>query len=492
MDQVHVIRHKVLVEGHSVRRVAREMGVSRNTVNRYCDLPAPVRKEKTPRARPVSERVLPRIEAILAEAPRWTGGKQRLTATQLHKMLVAEGFEVGGTLVRAAVAEWKRQRREVFVPLVYHPGELAEVDFFEVLVDVAGQRRKAWMLVVRLMHSGRDFARIYERQDQVSFLDGHVRAFGHFGAVPQRLAYDNLALAVRKVLVGSERALTARFEAMASHYLFEASFCRPATGHDKGGVEARGKGIRLQHLVPIPQGETLETINTALLAQLDARMSVPRQAGGRSIGELFAEEQGHMLPLPGLVLRARSTHLVTASSRSLVKVEGAFYSVPCAWARLDVTAHVGATDVEFAGPGGDVVVHPRVRFGQRSIDYRHYLPELARKPQALRQVAAELTRDLGEPFGSAWRALVEAHGPRDAARIFAKVLGQVIERGACDVANALQTALARGEPVLLAIAAARPVEIQVAPEALPESLRGLQISAGCAADYDGWLAGGAS
>ena len=32
MDQVHVIRHKVLVEGLSARRVAREMGVSRNTV----------------------------------------------------------------------------------------------------------------------------------------------------------------------------------------------------------------------------------------------------------------------------------------------------------------------------------------------------------------------------------------------------------------------------------------------------------------------------
>jgi transposase len=94
---------------------------------------------------------------------------------------LAEGFSVGVTLVREAVAEWRRNRREVFVPLVYHPGDLAEVDFFEVLVDVAGARQKAWMLVVRLMHSGRDYARIYPRQDQVCFLAGHVRAFAHFG-----------------------------------------------------------------------------------------------------------------------------------------------------------------------------------------------------------------------------------------------------------------------------------------------------------------------
>src|SRR5690606_34902910 len=132
-------------------------------------------------------------------SPRWTGGKQRLTAARLHEMLVAEGHVVGETLVKATVAEWKRRRREVFVPLVYRPGELAEVDYFEVLVDVAAARRKAHLFVMRLMHSGRDFAWLYERQDQVSFLDGHVRAFAHFGAVPQRIAYDNLKPAVARV-----------------------------------------------------------------------------------------------------------------------------------------------------------------------------------------------------------------------------------------------------------------------------------------------------
>jgi transposase len=87
------------------------------------------------------------------------------------------------TVVKDAVAEWKRQRREVFVPLTYRPGDLAEVDFFEVLVDVDGTRRKAWLFLMRLMYSGRDFAWIYERQDQISFLDGHVRAFTHFDGV---------------------------------------------------------------------------------------------------------------------------------------------------------------------------------------------------------------------------------------------------------------------------------------------------------------------
>ena len=66
-------------------------------------------------------------------------------------MVVAEGRRVGVTVVKEFVAEWRRQRPEVFVPLVYRPGDLGEVDFFEVLVDVAGQRRRAWMFLLRLM-----------------------------------------------------------------------------------------------------------------------------------------------------------------------------------------------------------------------------------------------------------------------------------------------------------------------------------------------------
>jgi transposase len=455
------------------------MGVSRNTVKRYLSQAAPTRVERQPRGRPVWEKAGARLEALLAESPQWTGGKQRLTASRLHRMLLGEGFTIGITTVRRAVAEWKRRRREVFVPLVYPAGDLAEVDFFEVLVELAGAMTKVWMFVMRLMHSGRDFAWLYTRQDQVSFLDGHVRAFAHFGCVPQRIAYDNLKAAVAKALVGSERLLTARFEALSSHYLFEACFCRPRTGHDKGGVESRGKAIRLQHLVPIPRGEDLATMRSALLARLDGDHDADR----------FAAERARSLPLPARPFDPRRTLTPSASQRSLVSLEGGLYSVPCEWAGLDVTAHVGADDVQIVGPTGDVH-HARIRFGQRSVDYRHYVRELAKKPQAVRQVAAELTRDLGPVFIDAWRSLVDAHGPKQAARIFAKVLAHVQERGADSVATTLRAALQRSEPLLLALtppaAASEPVDV----DALPTQLRDVQIESGRAADYDALLGRG--
>jgi hypothetical protein len=100
-----------------------------------------------------------------------------------------------------------------------------------------------------------------------------VRAVAHFGAVPHRLAYDNLKAAVARHLVGSERELTARFLALSTQYLFEACFARPRTGHDKGGVEARGKGIRWQELVPIPSGPDLGAVSATGPAGGDVTLS---------------------------------------------------------------------------------------------------------------------------------------------------------------------------------------------------------------------------
>ena len=96
--------------------------------------------------------------------------------------------------------------------------------------------------------------------------------------------------------------LTDRFRALASHYLFEPCFARPGEGHDKGGVEGRGKGIRLQHLTPIPRGQTLHEISEALLAAID-QQAVHRASRDEAVGERFREETNTPPASPGAPLR---------------------------------------------------------------------------------------------------------------------------------------------------------------------------------------------
>lgn len=478
MDRVHVIRHKVLVEGLSRRRVAQEMGISRNTVKKYVTVQTvPKRKATEPRGRPVLERVRPRLEELIEEWADRQTPKQRVTAKRLHQQLRSEGVDVGYTTVSTFMAERKRKKLEVFVPLVFQPGEVAQVDFFEVMVDIQGKRRKAYKFLMRMMHSGRDFAWLYDHADQIAFLDGHVRAFEHFGAVPHRLVYDNLSAAVRKVTF-PKRQMTARFTALACHYIFEPCFARPGEGHDKGGVESRGKGIRLRHLTPIPRGESLQQLSQALMEALDAEARDKMRHGGQTVLTLFEQERASMLPLAE-PFDPRKTELCTVSRLAKVQVGGASYSVPSHWKLLEITAMIGCEEVTLIN-GDESEVYRRGAFGEGQTRYRHYLPELAQKPQALRQVVHQLLPELDDVYGQLWRLLVDVHGPLGAARLFAGVLQAVVDRGEGAVSTAVAHALRNDRMDLLGLAPETAPALVEVPTCLAEH----QVESARASDYD--------
>lgn len=195
-----------------------------------------------------------------------------------------------------------------------------------------------------------------------------------------------------------------------------------------------------------------------------------------------------MRPLPEVPFDARKVILVTASGMSKVRVEGAAYSLPSRWARLEVTAHVGVEEVRFVCRGEEVV-RPRQRFGGKCIRYRDYLPELRKKPQAVRQVAPELVEELGEPFGRLWKLLEASHGPREGARVLAKVLGAVEDHGEEAVREALVAALEADRADLLALAG-RLTRPGPATVAVPAALAGYEVESARAGDYDALLVGG--
>jgi transposase len=493
MDQVHVIRHKVLVEGRSVRSVARELKVNRRTVEKYLHLSEPRRVELAARPQPVLGVVGPRIESLLEEWASRLEGKHRLTAPRVHRQLIEEGLRIGERSVRKFLAEKRRTSAEVYIPLVHRAGDEAQVDFFEVTVDEGGQRRKAWKFLMRSMYSGRDFVHLYDRCDKASFLDGHVRAFAFFGAVMRRLIYDNLSAAVKRIVGLKDRELTDRFKALVSHYLFEPCFARRGEGHDKGGVEGRGKNIRLQHLTPIVAGPDLDAISVAVLGDVERHWRQRCHADGRLLSALFEEDRAQMLTLPAAAFEARCMEPVSISRSATAKVHGALYSLPERWARLDAEAWVGPQDIRFRCRGEEQT-RERQRPGGKRIMYRDYLRELSRKPQAVRQVAPELTLELGEPYRRLWALLEQTHGGKPAARILAGVLGAIDDHGEATVTAALCEAMAAGAfdadggGNLLALTRHLPARPLLTDTLVPASLLAVEVESGCAADYDLLLA----
>jgi hypothetical protein len=173
---------------------------------------------------------------------------------------------------------------------------------------------------------------------------------------------------------------------------------------------------------------------------------------------------------------------VEISSRAMVRLEGASYSVPSRWARLNATAYLGVDDVRITCAVMDEsVTHPRARMGTRQVRYRHYLPELAKKPHAVRQVAPELIAELGAPWSGLWELLTRAHGELEAARVLARLLGAVCEHGEERVRRVLEAAVSQHRIEVPEFPVPKLASQEIA---VPDALAAYVVEAGRAADYD--------
>jgi Mu transposase, C-terminal domain len=342
----------------------------------------------------------------------------------------------------------------VAVPQTHLPGAEAEVDFGEFYATVAGVALKLWMFVMRLSHSGEAFHVAFTTQAQEAFLEGHVLALAHFGAVPGRIRYDDLKPAVIRVLRGRDRAESERFIALRSHYGFDGFFCIPGRegAHEKGGVEGEIGRFRRRHLVPVPKVASLAELNELIAA--GDRADDDRVITGRpvTIAAAFAAELPHLTPLPHEPFDAARLLDARVDGRARVPIRQCYYSVPVRYAGRRVPVRLSATRVEVLD--GPRVVARHERAAGKYIEVLaldHYLEVLKIKPGALPGATAlaqakacgafTLThqrywdaarRERGDPAGT--RALIEvllAHRALPAAALIT-AMGKAIEAGTLD------------------------------------------------------------
>ena len=182
------------------------------------------------------------IDAIL-EQDRTAPRKQRHTARRIYVRIRQErpDCELSERTERGYVGKRKQElgwvSRETFVPQSYGWGSEAQVDWYEAVAELGGERQTVQVFAMRSMASGGAFHRAYPRATQQAFWKGMSGLLSILVGCFRRCRYDNLKSSVKKILQGYEREQTARFIAFRSHWKFEAVFCNPGQAHEKGGVE---------------------------------------------------------------------------------------------------------------------------------------------------------------------------------------------------------------------------------------------------------------
>ncbi len=453
VDLLSVIRRWHHREGLAIREIKRRTGLSRNTIRKY--LAGDVVEPKYPERKSPSK--LDRFAEVLAswltrESRR--NRKRRRNLKQLHRDLVSLGFEGSYDRVAAFARDWRQRERErtgqasrgAYVPLAFAPGEAFQFDWSEDWLEIGRKKTKLQMAHTKLCHSRAFHLRAYLTQTHEMLFDAHNHAFRVLGGVPERGIYDNMKTAVDKVGRGKARQVNARFTAMVSHFLFEAEFCNPAAGWEKGQVEKNVRDIRHRLLQDAPAFANLAEANVWLEARcpdLWQQIAHPEQPH-RTIAEVHADERAVLMAMPppfdGFVEVTKRV-----SPTCLVVFERNRYSVPAAFANRIVSLRAYADRIVLVAEANVVAEHQRVfsrDHGSKGLtvyDWRHYLAVVQRKPGALRN---------GAPFGelpASFRRLQTVLMQREGGdREMADILALVLHHDERLVEQAVSEAIASG------------------------------------------------
>lgn len=347
------------------REVARLLGVSPNTEREYriaftkADL----------LEGPVDD--LPSLEALKATLPRvvprqqtstvedWTSEVKRLVtkgceARAIHDHLHRERPDFSGSyyavkrlVKRLRVAEGVRAR-DVVIPVVTDPGDVAQVDFGYVgyLYDPdANVLRKAWVFVMVLGHSRHQFARVVFDQRSETWLLLHVLAFQFFGGVPGTIVPDNLKAAVVRCAFGfgEDPGLHRSYIELARFYGFKVDPAPPCDPEKKGKVEAGVKYVSGNFFDPRDDGEDITVVNAALTTWVleTAGRRIHGTTGLRPIEVFEAEEKSLLKQLPPLGWVATTWRKAKVHRDTHVAFDKRFYSVP--WPNVGKDAWIRAT-----------------------------------------------------------------------------------------------------------------------------------------------------
>ena len=362
-------------------------GHSRNTIKKAIRGEPWGYQERVHQPFPVLDKYLTVIDGWLMgdkDKPR----KQRHTARRIYNRLVEEhGYKGSEPTVRRYVRFAKLSlgigTSCAFIPCDPEAGHEGEVDWGTATAILAGEEIRLKFFCMRSKYSGKHFVRFYFCERQQAFFDAHIHAFSFFGGIFPVVIYDNLSTAVEKVLRGRDRIEQEGFGKFRAYYSFDARFCNPDSGHEKGGVEGLVGFARRNYMVPFPEAASLEELNEKVLRQCVSYGSHKIAGRDRTVNELYEQEKAHLLSLPEAAFSNVQTSSGRADKYATVIVDKNRYSVPSRYAGFRVTVLRHADRVEIFIGAKRVAAHER-SYGNNKwiLTPDHYLELLEQRPMA--------------------------------------------------------------------------------------------------------------
>jgi transposase len=382
-EVAEILRLKSL--GFSKRKIARTLGVHRNTISRHFDAqeaakppgwaalasPAPV----APKAGPPGQAVAGWWDGIDWNSVR-DDALNSVTLNVIYEELVEKGL-----VPVQYPAFWKQlQRRAPMLRAtmvrVFAPGSRAEIDYCDGIDLATGEALATELFVGVLCSSRYAYAEFTMSQKSCDFLSSHVRMLDFFRGVPQVMSPDNLKSAVTKAH-RYDPVLNPAYTKLAAHYGFAVVPARVRTPRDKAIVERTIQIFQRWFFVRVRNRTftSLIELNACLKEHVALFNQKTHRIFGRSRAEMFEAEREHLMPLPKDAYQVATFAKAVLSRDCHLAFERNFYSAPHTLRGLDLDVWATERAVEIFHKGERVAFHARLAsHGKFATENAHYPP----------------------------------------------------------------------------------------------------------------------
>ena len=338
-------------KGWSRRRIARELGLNRETVGRYLRLAKPAIStaglEGPSQAKPAisttapiagrKSQCEPLAEAILAKV------EVGLSAQRIYQDLVEEkGFADSYESVKRFVRKLRASQPERVWRLECRPGEELQLDFGSgaPIQEPEGKTRRSWVLRLVLSYSRKGYSEALYRQDTETFLRCLENGLRSFGGTPLLLNLDNFKAAVRNA-DWFDPDINPKLADFCRHYGMHVLPCRPGKPEHKGKVERGIAYVRSNAL----KGRRFRSLGeqNRFLSDWESHVADKRIHGTtrKQVMALFEEERAYLQRLPDSLFPSYQEAKRNVHRDSYVEVARSYYEVPAeyighqVWVRWD-------------------------------------------------------------------------------------------------------------------------------------------------------------
>lgn len=384
MSQVNHIRD-LGAAGYSVSKINELTGVDRKTIRKYLqmedfspEIPLEVSKPS------MLDSLKPVIDEWLEEDKKnWY--KQRHTAQRVFDRLVKEyGFKGSYSIVQRYIKKKKKQvmAQKANSELIWEAGT-AQADFGEADFIENGMQVRKKYFILSFPYSNDGYCQVFGGETAECVCQALKDIFYYIGGVPGKIIFDNATGIGRRICgVVHESGLFAKFRA---HHHFEARFCNPYAGYEKGNVERKVDYDRKNLFVPVQPFDDIEAYNERLLDAHKIKAAEIHYKKGIRISDLFEQDRAALYPLPHSRFNVCRYDYFPADGYGKIRLDGEhYYSTRPEYAgKRDVLVGIMAHYIDVYDDEREVLVRHKRQYGSirtDSSDYSTTVSMLLHKP----------------------------------------------------------------------------------------------------------------